>query len=314
MPCYKPLLGWRSEEKNENGKYPILFNQPKGKDLAEVELPCSRCIGCRLEYSRQWALRIMHESTLHEQNCFITLTYDPEFLPADQSIDKEVWQKFLKKFRKRIEPQKIRFFMCGEYGENTDLTCLSTLGRPHYHAIIFGYDFPDKVPHKQNPNGDVIYKSELLAKIWGYGFVTIGSVDFESAAYVARYVTKKVTGDQAIDHYQYYDEETGEVFLRQPEFCLQSRRPGIARAWFDKYKTDLDKGFITSRGIKMQPPKYYDSLFEKADPFTYDEIKELRVLSQRDAALDNTPDRLAVKEKIKLKKLKTLKRNLDNEN
>jgi len=316
MPCYKPLTGWRSDKENENGKFPVVFKHQKSStghhiDLPEIELPCGKCIGCRLEYSRQWALRIMHESTMHEQNTFITLTYEEEHLPSDQSLDKREWQLFLKKLRKELHPKKIRFFMCGEYGQDQELLQLgiNSLGRPHYHAVIFGHEFPDKLPVHTNHQNDLIYTSPTLEKTWGKGFVTVGNVTFESAAYVARYVVKKVTGDQALDHYQYCDSETGETFLREPEFCLQSRRPGIARKWFDKYKTDLDKGFITQRGIRMQPPKYYDKLFEEFRPFRMDEIKELRSEQSR-TDTDSSPERLVVKEKLKLKKLKTLKRNL----
>lgn len=317
MPCYKPLKGWRSDEKNENGKYPVVFKHQKTKtghlkDLQEVELPCGKCIGCRLEYSRQWAMRIMHEASQHRENTFITLTFDDEYLPENLSIEKREWQLFLKKLRFELAPKKIRFFMCGEYGTDQDLIELgiNALGRPHYHAIIFGHEFQDKKPAPQSTPQNIQYTSDTLAKVWGKGFVTVGDVTFESAAYVARYVVKKVTGDQAIDHYQHLDPESGEIYLREPEFCLQSRRPGIGRTWFDKYSGDLQKAFITVNGVKMQPPKYYDTLFEAKYPFRMDEIKQLReeelIANQENA----TPERLAVREKIKLKKLKTLKRNL----
>lgn len=312
MPCYKPLTGWRSKIPNDSGKYPVLFTEPKDRDSLSLELPCGKCIGCRLEYSRQWALRIMHEASMHDQNTFITLTYDPEQLPEDQSLDKREWQLFLKKLRFELQPKKIRFFMCGEYGQDQELLKLgiNSIGRPHYHAVIFGHDFLDKEAVHTNHQNDVVYTSPLLEKIWGKGFVTVGDVTFESAAYVARYVVKKVTGEQAIEHYQYLDHETGETFLRQPEFCLQSRRPGIAKNWYDKYKKDLNKGFITERGIKMQPPKYYDNLMEKDDPFHLDDLKQSRAILMLNNAHDNSDERLSVKEKIKTKKLKTLKRNL----
>lgn len=315
MPCYKPLKGWRSTKPNDNGKFPVIFTySPATKHYPEVDLPCGRCIGCRLEYSRQWAMRIMHETTLHpDYGCsFITLTYDPEHLPADQSLDKRDWQLFLKKLRAQLDPKKIRFFMSGEYGQDQELLeqGIDSLGRPHFHAIIFGHDFPDRKQFSKSPRGDVLYTSELLDKTWGKGFASVGDVTFESAAYVARYVVKKITGDAAFDRYAYFDEETGEMFLREPEFCLMSRRPGIARDWFNKYKSDLDKGFITHHGVKMQPPKFYDKLFEELDPELFKEIKKSRLKAQKKAKADNTPERLAVKETIKTKKLKTLKRKL----
>ena len=283
MPCYKPLHGYRSDIPNDSGKFPILFKQPKGKDLPELELPCSRCIGCRLEHSRQWALRIMHEASLYAENSFITLTYDEHHLPSDQSLNKKDWQDFLKRLRKSLGDKKIRFYMCGEYGQDQELLQMgiNAIGRPHFHAIIFGHQFPDLVPYAKNDNDDIQYTSKILENLWGKGFVTVGDADWLSAAYVARYVTKKITGDMALDHYSYCDHETGETFLRQVEFSLMSRRPGIARDWFDKYKTDLDKGFITFNGRKMQPPKYYDSLFEKEDPWLYQDLKEMRELALR---------------------------------
>lgn len=300
MPCYKPLHGYRSDTPNDTGKFPVLFKQPRGKDLPEVTLACQKCLGCRLERSRQWALRCVHEASLHPENTFITLTYNDENLPKDLSLHKEDWNLFLKRLRKSLYPKKIRFFMCGEYGLDQEALKqgIHALGRPHYHAIIFNHQFTDLTPFTQNNYEDVIYTSETLSNLWGKGFVTVGNADFESAAYCARYITKKITGDMAIDHYLWCDPYTGETFLREPEYSTQSRRPGIGRDWFKKYKTDLDKGFITFRGKKMQPPKYYDTLFEDSDPFRFDELKEIRLLSQLENAHDNTYERLVIKEKI----------------
>jgi hypothetical protein len=133
MPCYFPITAWRSKDgKNEAGKWPVVFKPTAGYLDKELKLPCGRCIGCRLERSRQWAVRCVHEASLHEKNCFITLTYSPENLPKDGSLDVSHFQKFMKRFRKRFGPG-IRFFHCGEYGES--------LSRPHYHACIFGFDF-----------------------------------------------------------------------------------------------------------------------------------------------------------------------------
>lgn len=305
MPCYKPLHGYRSETPNDSGKFPVLFSKPKGKDLSELEVPCGRCIGCRLERSRQWALRCVHEASLHPDNTFITLTYDDEHLPADRSLDKHHWNLFLKRLRKKLAPKKIRFFMCGEYGLDQESLAngIQALGRPHFHAIIFNHQFTDLEPYDTNDYQDVQYTSKVLENLWGKGFVTVGNADFESAAYVARYITKKITGDMAIDHYLWCDPDTGESFLREPEYSTQSRRPGIARQWFETYKTDLDKGFITMRGKKMQPPKYYDKLFEDTDPFKFDELKEIRLLSQRENAHDNTYERLNIKEQIAHKRI-----------
>lgn len=279
MPCYKPLIGWRSDERNENGKFPVVFSLPKGKDLPETSIVCGRCIGCRLEKSRQWAMRLVNESTLHSQNCFITLTYNDENLPSDMSLDKKVFQDFMKSLRHKIAPIKIRFYACGEYGVDQELLKegIYAIGRPHYHAIIFGYDFPDRVPLSRSPDGKMLYESAELNKVWGNGFASLGTVEFDSCAYVARYCMKKITGDDAIDHYQYFDPESGEIHLREPEFPLMSRRPGIGKKYFEKFKTDFEKGFITVNGRKVQLPKYYDQLLEASDPFLMDDIKAYRL-------------------------------------
>ncbi|AXL14571.1 replication initiator protein [Microviridae sp.] len=309
MPCYKPLTGWQSEQTNSNGKRPLVFSQPKNGEFKEMKIACRLCIGCRLEYSRQWAMRIHHEQQLHKKNAFITLTYDNEHLPENSSLDKRDWQLFLKKFRKKLYPAKIRFFMAGEYGGQAELG--RKFGRPHFHAIIFGW-YPEKSDCKvvkKTKTGELLYHSEFLSEIWGKGFVSVGSVTFESAAYVARYITKKITGDIKDDHYTDIDFATGESIKIEPEFTLSSRRPGIGGNWLKKYKTDLEKGYITVRGKKMNAAKFYDRKFEEIDPYGMDEIKQKREL----LALDNqeTEERLAVKERKRMLKMKKFKRGLN---
>ncbi|MFN7611381.1 MAG: hypothetical protein ACK5QX_10675, partial [bacterium] len=120
MPCYFPLQGWRSASGPG-----VTFNQRKGYVDKPVQVPCGRCIGCRLARASQWATRIAHEASLHEANSFLTLTYSNEHLPADLSVDVIALQKFMKRLRKALYPAPVRFVACGEYGENTL--------RPHYH-------------------------------------------------------------------------------------------------------------------------------------------------------------------------------------
>lgn len=138
----------------------------RGDIVGELSLPCGRCTGCRLERSRQWAVRCMHEASQHKKNCFITLTFDSEHCPKDMSLDYRVFQLFMKRFRKRVHPLSIRFYMCGEYGE--------LFGRPHYHALIFGYDFPDKAYYAKSGAGEDIYISRVLSDLWPFGLATIG--------------------------------------------------------------------------------------------------------------------------------------------
>jgi hypothetical protein len=312
MPCYSPLQAWYGKLDQDDPvgtKRKMVFNHVYAEDPdSPVSLPCGQCIGCRLERSRQWAIRCMHEASLYENNCFITLTFNPESLAArdvPESLDVRDFQLFMKRLRKKFG-SGIRFFHCGEYGENK--------GRPHYHACLFNFDFPDKELWRV-ANGNRLYISESLSELWPYGFSTIGDVTFESAAYVARYIMKKVTGDQADDHYTLgHDPDTGEVIYKKPEYTTMSRRPGIGKKWFDQFKDDVyPSDFITVNGKKCKPPKFYDRIMESTRPFEFDDIKEKRLIKLSARQADLTPDRLAVREKVQELKLEKLVRNHDKE-
>lgn len=212
MPCYSPLDAWRpfnSDRKLEKGtgskKLVFVSSSRCAQVKPDLKVPCGQCVGCRLERSRQWAVRCVHESKLHAENCFITLTYDSkkappldvendQKLPSDISLYYRDFQLFMKRLRKRFPEKKIRFYMCGEYGEN--------FGRPHFHACIFGHNFDDLV-HWQTRNKVPLYRSKTLEELWPYGYSSVGTVTFESAAYVARYIMKKVTGEAAELHYTF---------------------------------------------------------------------------------------------------------------
>lgn len=229
MACFRPIRGYRARSVNSaTGRRPVVFTRKAGYEDLAVDVPCGQCIGCRLERSRQWAMRCSHEASLHEDNCFITLTYDPEHYPRDGSLSKPALQKFFKRLRKRRG--KFRYYACGEYGNESF--------RAHYHAILFGLDFPDKVLYTTT-QGNELFISPELASIWQFGFSTIGNVSFESCAYVVRYCMKKVTGEEAEAHYRSVDPETGEIYAIEPEFALMSRRPGIGRDWFLKFRKDV---------------------------------------------------------------------------
>lgn len=311
MACYHPMTAWYSKTVNPSGKRSIVFS-PKKADQPDdpIKIACGQCVGCRLERSRQWAIRCTHEASLHEENCFITLTFSPEHLEAREnpwSLDVRDWQLFMKRLRKRFGGN-IRFFHCGEYGEKQ--------GRPHYHACIFNFDFPDKKLWAVK-NGHRLYTSEILEELWPYGFSTIGDVTFESAAYVARYIMKKITGDKAEEHYKkrFIDEETGEILGEveiKPEYTTMSRRPGIGKDWYDIYHTDVyPSDFLTINGKKMRPPKYYDKLHELTRPYEFDDIKQARVEYGLTVQDNNTPDRLATREKVQKRRLENLPRKVD---
>lgn len=304
MACYYPIDAWRSKFKNPSGKRPLVFKEADAiSPFAALQIPCGRCIGCRLEYSRQWAIRCVHEASLYDANCFITLTYAPEHLPEGGTLVKRDFQLFMKKLRKRFPGSKIRFYHCGEYGERE--------GRPHYHACLFNFDFPDKIFWK-NQNGQPLYISPILDSIWGKGFSSIGSVTFESAAYVARYILKKQTGEQSFLHYADIDQDTGEVlFVRDKEYTTMSRKPGIGKPWLDKYMTDVfPSDSVVMRGKLMKPPRFYDSHFEVLEPEMMDAVKRLRKRNAKKHSADNTRDRLKVRETVLKSKLKLLPRTV----
>ena len=292
------MQGYRSRA---DGKT-IVFNPTHGWVDRPLTIPCGQCVGCRLERSRQWAVRCVHEASLHEDNCFITLTYNNESLPEDGSLNKKHFQDFMKRLRKKYKNKKIRYYHCGEYGDKNF--------RPHYHAIIFGLEFDDQKLFTVN-NGEKLYTSEKLEKLWPFGFSTIGTVTFESAAYVARYVMKKVNGKNAKNHYERVDSNTGEIYILVPEYNTMSRRPGIAAGWFDKYKDDVyPSDNIHLREKTFRPPKFYDKMYEHLMPNEMEKIKKQRMINMQKHATDNTSERLEVKEQVKNAQLNKLIRSI----
>ena len=303
MACFSPLKAWRNPD-DPGGR--LLFSPHTiggsldHADRTCLKIPCGQCIGCRLEYSRSWAVRCCHEASLHIFNSFITLTYDPAYLPADGSLDIEHFQKFMKRLRKKLHPLKIRFFHCGEYGDKTR--------RPHYHALIFGYSFPDRKLLKKSKSGD-LYTSELLTKVWGLGHASVGDLTFESAAYVSRYIMKKVNGDRAKSHYEAIDYDTGEIFNLKPEYVSMSRRPGIASRWFDEYKNDVYPSDTISIGGRLfRPPKYYDKIMKSLAPEMMEQIIEDRL--DRFDPKNNTPERLKVRHEVTKSRLAQYSRDV----
>jgi len=314
MACYHPIKGWKSKSVSSTGRRQIVFNPSLAYKDMPATIACGQCIGCRLERSRQWAMRCVHEAQLHDRNVFITLTYNDLHLPRDNSLNLDHFQRFMKRLRFHFSGRIIRFFHCGEYGEK--------YGRPHYHAIIFNLDFEDKKLWSIS-NGQKLYTSPTLDKLWSdpdsgqpLGFATIGEVTFESAAYVARYVMKKVTGPMAENHYSRLDENTGECYQIKPEYTTMSRRPGIGKGWYDKYKTDVyPSDFVVMRGDKkFKPPRFYDGLYEREYPSDMDKLKAKRARNAHSRLDDNTPERLNVRERVKLAQISKLKRTIDEEN
>lgn len=301
MPCFHPMPATRLLD----GSVKFVSRNSRAAE-ASIELPCGQCIGCRLERSRQWAMRCLHEASLHESNAFITLTYDDFNLPPGGSLIYQDFQKFMKRLRKRIGC-KVRFYVGGEYGSQGTM-------RPHFHACLFGYDFPDKIYYKKTGSGEKIYTSKLLESLWPYGLSSVGNVTFESAAYIARYCVQKVTGDLAEAHYRVITDD-GEIINRTPEFNRMSLKPGIGSDWLKKYSADVyPRDYVIIRGVKVKPPKYYDVLFEREDAGEFSEIVARRELDMHNLRkrdyLEFWPDRMSAKEAVTLARSSQLKREL----
>lgn len=308
MPCLHPLDGFRSQNRNPSGKRSIVFTKQEGYSDLRVKLPCGRCHECRLSHSRQWAARVMNEASLYDDNCFITLTYDDDHLPKLRdkipTLQKEDIQKFFKSLKKLAVGEKIRQLYCGEYGEKN--------GRPHYHACLMNCDFRDKVRIEDSRSGEKQYESATLSKLWKRGRAVLGTLTFASAAYVARYVTKKVFGPDSEKHYEAVDTETGESLGQVVrEFAYPSRRPGIGHDWFLKYKNSIYPcDYMIVDGKKVKPPKYYDKLLERYDPELHKKVQAKRWAYGEEVQEEWTGERLRTREFILDDKLFRLKRGL----
>ena len=326
MPCYSPLKGYKDRETGG-----LTFRRERGSE--KMEVACSQCLGCRLDYSRMWALRITHECSMHEStggNCFITLTYREKWecdeqqlvnkyhVPDDWSLDHSHIQKFLKRLRHKF-PQKIKYFVVGEYGNvcehGIDLELvgcpLCNVGRPHYHAILFNCSFSDLVSYGSD-HGELRYTSPLLESTWKYGFVDVDEANFDSAAYCSRYALKKVTGAMADDHYMRISED-GVCSWIKPEYARMSRNPGIGKDWFEVFHGDCFPSDTCPRpgdSPVYGMPRYYEEIFKCMDPLTMEDIKEKRKIWMREHKDEFTPERLMDKYKVKKRQAEMLKRKL----
>ncbi|AXH74040.1 MAG: replication initiator protein [Microviridae sp.] len=304
MPCYSPLHGYKSRLLTASGKRKIVFSAAAGYSDLAMTVPCGQCIGCRIDRSRQWALRCVHESKLHIHNSFVTLTYDDDNLPLGHSLQKRDLQLFFKKLRKNYAP--FRYFACGEYGDQTR--------RPHYHIIFFGIDFhEDRKKHSTGKRGNPLYTSQTLQNAWPYGHSSVGEFNYATAAYTARYIMKKQLGKDSAnrDAYTRFDSVTGELFQVTPEFSLMSRKPGIGTGWYEKYSSDaFPSDFLVHEGKKHPVPRFYFNKLEKEAPDVHQLLKTKRAHARKSDYANNTPDRLYTREEVKLSKIKQLTRDL----
>lgn len=292
MPCFHPFQAWQRTD----GK--VVFAE-RGDIQRSLTLACGQCIGCRLKRSRQWAIRCMHEASLFERNCFLTLTYKH----APVSLQYRDFQLFMKRLRRAASryAEPLRFYMCGEYGEKFD--------RAHFHACIFGFDFHDKVYLSRSPAGFKLYRSPILEELWPHGFSSIGAVSLESAGYIARYIVAKETGFRSFLRYEYVDAD-GVVCSKMPEFNRMSLgarkgKGGIGSTWIEKYKSDVyPHGKVVVDGFETPAPRYYDKKYGD------EELDFAKYMSGVERFADNSDARLAVKEQIQAARLRMLTRKI----
>ncbi|QCQ84823.1 replication initiator protein [Blackfly microvirus SF02] len=280
LPCYHPLRAYR-------GDRGVSFAERKGHDQP-IDLPCGRCIGCRIKRSQAWAIRCVHEAQLHPANCVITLTYDEENL-SSTNLNHRDFQLFLKRLRKRYTGHTIRYFMCGEYG---DINL-----RPHFHSCLFGIHFPDRKTYSKNKQGQYVFSSPTLAALWPQGQTTVMPLNLTTAGYCARYFFK--------------ENKTAKALGLSPEYNRCSLKPGLGHEWFHKYaNTDVYPGdyIVNDKGQKLPVPAYYDKLFKRYG--VLDKLKEQREQKALPYKSDNTVERLRVKETVKLAAIQQLTRDL----
>lgn len=270
MTCYRPLKAHKSSVgllmlKDQRRVYDAL-----GRGVDVLSLPCGKCFGCRKERAALWTLRIMHEASLHDENGFLTLTYDDENLPYGvvPTLCKRDLQLLHKRARKSAS---YRYFGVGEYGGNT--------ARPHYHLCTFGW-----LPKRTAQVTARTWQSDELDALWKLGNCTVGEVTSASAAYVAGYVTKKLACQE-----DYVRDGRAPVFA-----CMSN---GIGKGWFEKYHSDLDKGYIVFNGRKTRIPRYYREKKGVMDADWYLLARLEARQFRRDLDLEESGcERLAVKE------------------
>lgn len=287
MPCFHPVDVPR-----------------KGYIDLRVTVACGRCIGCRLDKARDLATRSVHEAKLHDDNCFLTLTYDTEHLPPGGTLVPRHHQLFMKRLRSHLR-KPVRYVHVGEYGDSS--------GRAHYHDLLFGYFPSDAKPIAGTAEkGKPEWTSAELDRLWGLGHVRVGVLNSRTAAYCARYVLKKVGGDMAEAHYRFVDPATGEVFQRHPEYCRVSTKPGIGAGFLDRFFGDIFPSDFcaTIEGKQVPVPPYYDKLLQRRDPELFEHIKaqRFRYAMQPRQQANSTPARLAVREEVKRAAIRDLKR------
>ena len=286
MSCFHPLVARRLPDPRDSSKFSVhVEGKYAGPDAYKhlppgqiMLLPCGQCIFCRLRRSLEWTIRCYHEQQMSGGfGSFITLTFNDDSIKSLGlrlkngllTLDHRPFQLFMKRLRKRCG--SVRFLMCGEYGSRTE--------RPHYHAILFGFRFPDARPFGK------YFRSQILEELWPHGHSVIGNLTHNSISYVCRYNLKKVTGKAAEAHYR----------GRMPDYVRMSNRPGIGCGWLnrfsgDVYKVDTLTSAVLQDGVRYagrlsRPPRYYDRLEATSDPVVWAAVQAAREAFAQEALL-----------------------------
>ena len=264
-----------------------------------ITVPCGQCVGCRIDRARDWSIRCVHEASTHDLNLFVTLTYSDDSIPDHGNLNHKDFKRFIRRI-KRYMGQHVRYFMCGEYGPQD--------ARPHYHAILFGVEYPDA--YLWRTDGPYEYfRSTTLETHWNNGHVEFSPFSRQTANYVASYIMKKQTGEEGAKSRERLVPETGEIIELKAEYVAASNRPGIGHDWFQKYWRDVyPEDCIVMDGKKWPVPRYYDKLLERKDPDLFEHIRQKRLAFAEEHSYDTTPQRLVAREECKEHSIKNQQR------
>lgn len=271
MACEKPITAYRPATGG-----PLRFTPPNPdrdpRSYEAMKVPCGTCILCRQEYARQTAIRLTHEATLHDKNCFLTLTYDDTHLPEYGSLNYEHLAGFWKRLRIDLlrrgavtkHSDALRYYAVGEYGDRSL--------RAHYHACIFGQDFKGSGEIQLREGSHSLWTNLHLQRLWGFGNVSVGVLNFATARYTASYVVKKLRQKQK---YVRIDPDTGELIpLVQPR-AFMSRNLG--KGWWLQWGHQLaDHDRVIVEAQEQKPPKAYDKWLAEKDQKRALQIKARR--------------------------------------
>lgn len=228
------------------------FGRPKFTPEGALKLPCGKCTECRSARAVEWAIRAKHEIALHNENSFLTLTYNNESLPSN-FIDKEPFQKFMKRLRKHAK-SPLRYMVSHEYGSKTK--------RPHHHAIIFGWNPKGQYEPTKTKSGETIFRSHELEKLWNHGNSSVGTANERTAYYIASYALKGAKHEITLPD--------GELQTVSDKFDC-SRRPAIGLNYLIKNQLQLANSEIPL-------PRYYLKKLKDINPTLHEHYENHRML------------------------------------